>query len=508
MSYNPECDENSREQREPGYEFGDPAAASTRGQNPAEAPPDPGSAAAPAEPRPVGDPFAQAASAADWVAAPAEPWPAGDPFAPAAGGRRVASERRGTVPLALLLVAVLLLTGGVLMHLWSLNLRWETLPEGGVRLFYEQGPETARPGGSPASTPPPAPERPPDDPPDTQADRSSDPMDASGSTQLDIVPVTKAPPQEGRALTVSQIVKKNLDSVVGVLSRYGDIGDVSSGSGIVMTEDGYVLTNNHVVQDADSISVVLNNGETYDVTQVRVDPRTDLAVLKIAAAGLTAAEFGDSDQVEVGDAAVVIGNPMGMELQSTVTDGIISAISRDIVVDDFRMTMLQTNCAINPGNSGGPLINEYGQVVGIISSKIMSDYFSTYMVEGLGFAIPINTVKPIVDELIVRGYVKGRPAIGISGETITKRQGRFRGWPEGVQVISIDQDCDAARQGLRVDDIITHVNGTSVLSVSDINLIKNDLQVGDTITATVYRPSEHQTIEISFALMDSGEMGN
>jgi serine protease Do len=406
----------------------------------------------------------------------------------------------------LLLIAALLLTGGMFMHLRSLNIRLEALPEGGYQLFYDR-PGVVRPDGSPASTPVPVPEPPVNDPPGTSADRGSEPLDASGSTQLDIIPVTKAPPQEGTTLTISQIVKKNLDSVVGVLAQYGSLGDMSSGSGIVMTEDGYILTNNHVVQDASSISVVLNNGETYDVMRVRVDPRTDLAVLKIDAVGLTPAEFGDSDQVEVGDAAVVIGNPMGMELQSTVTDGIISAISRDIVMEDFQMTMLQTNCAINPGNSGGPLINEYGQVVGIISSKIMSDYFSTYMVEGLGFAIPINTVKPIVDELIVRGYVKGRPAIGISGETITRRQGRFLGYPEGVQVILIDEKCDAARQGLLVGDIITHINGTSVLSISDINLLKNDLQVGDTITATVYRPSERRTMEISFALMDSGEMG-
>ncbi|MDR0381267.1 MAG: trypsin-like peptidase domain-containing protein [Oscillospiraceae bacterium] len=483
MSYGPEYDESNRER----YEFdGAEAARESDGASADMDRPAGYAAAPPAEPRPAGNRLAPA---------------------PAAAARNAASKRRGTVPLALFVVAVLLLTGGMLLHLRSLGVRLRAVPEGGFRLFYGQDAEAALPGRAPASTPSPAPLTPADNPPDASTDRGSGPLDASGSTQLDIVPVTKSPPQESTVLTIGQIVKRNLDSVVGVLARYGDLGDMSSGSGIIMTEDGYILTNNHVVQDASSISIVLNSGESYEVVRVRADSRTDLAVLKIDAAGLTAAEFGDSDQVEVGDAAVVIGNPMGMELQSTVTNGIISAISRDIVVDDFRMTMLQTNCAINPGNSGGPLINEYGQVVGIISSKIMSDHFSTYMVEGLGFAIPISTVKPIVDELIVRGYVKGRPAIGISGETITKRQGRYMGWPEGVQVITINQDCDAALQGLRVDDIITHINKTSVLNISDINLIKNDLQVGDTITATVYRPSERRTIEISFKLMDSGEMG-
>ena len=337
------------------------------------------------------------------------------------------------------------------------------------------------------------------------------PMDETGDTALTITgkSVDMLDPAVGEPLTIRQIADKAMPSVVGILAGAEDEYSVSAGSGVIMTSDGYVITNNHVVESRSGqiyadITVVLHNGDKYKAVQVRVDRNSDLAVLKIEAENLIPAEFGNSELLAVGDLAVAIGNPLGMDLQSTVTNGIISAINRDIVVEDIRMTTIQTNCAINPGNSGGPLINEYGQVVGIISSKIMSDYFS--VVEGLGFAIPSNTVEPIVNELIARGYVKGRPAIGITGSTIDERTARAMGVPEGLRVVEINPNCDAYKQGLRVEDIITHLMDEPVTTVSEVNLIKNDYQVGESLTIKVYRPSEDRTFSITFKLEDSGAL--
>jgi serine protease Do len=431
-----------------------------------------------------------------------DPWavrafaePSADPWAVRATPSRPKPKRGWLVGFICLLVAAFFATGALLVTADRQGL-WDFLP-----------------GNPAASAPPttvPTPGRNPDNPPATAGPNISgnNPLDDSGDTALETQDRPGSVPSGGQALTIPQIAKKALPSVVGIVSGgEDDPYGISSGSGIIMSADGYIITNNHVVEGYGTIKVILNNGDTYDVLQVRTDRNTDLAVLKIDAVGLTPAEFGNSDRMEVGDLAVVIGNPLGMELQSTVTNGIISAINRDIVIEDLRMTMLQTNCAINPGNSGGPLINEYGQVIGIISSKIMSDYFSSSVVEGLGFAIPINTAQPIINELITRGFVKGRPAIGITGRTLDERTARYLGVPQGVQVATVDPASDAARQGLQVDDIILFVNGTPVYTLQDINLIKNDLQVGDEMTVTVYRPSEEREVDdITFVLVDSGDM--
>jgi serine protease Do len=214
-----------------------------------------------------------------------------------------------------------------------------------------------------------------------------------------------------------------------------------------------------------------------------------------------AAEFGDSDALHVGDPAVAIGNPLGLELMGTVTDGIISAINRDVVVEERTMTLIQTNAAINAGNSGGPLINQYGQVIGINTLK-MQDYYTS--VEGLGFAIPTNTAKEIIDELIANGYIKGRPAIGITGNTITAAQASYYKVPQGMVVYSVDPRSDAAAKGLQVNDIITKAQGQEVKSSDEINKIKEQYVAGDDFTVTVYR--DGKTLEITFKLMDEAEL--
>ncbi len=307
-------------------------------------------------------------------------------------------------------------------------------------------------------------------------------------------------------LSVKQISKKVRPSVVGVVANVISSSPFSSssgsvGSGIILSEDGYIITNNHVIENSDSVSVILDDGTEYGARIIGVDARTDLAVLKVEAKGLPAATFGDSDSLEQGDLAVAIGNPAGLQLQNTVTSGIISAINRDVIVENQPMTLIQTDASINPGNSGGPLVNAYGQVVGINTIKIGISYY-----EGLGFAIPMNTVKPIVDELISRGYIKGRPSIGISGEILDERTASYFGVPAGLYVDSVDPRSDAYHKGISRGDIIVKAEGQPVTSLGDIQKVRDEHIAGDTITLSVYRSGETRDIKVQ--LMDEAEMNN
>lgn len=319
-------------------------------------------------------------------------------------------------------------------------------------------------------------------------------------------PVPKTTPvarETGGALTIPEIVEKVMPSVVGVVSSVRSLYGTSnySGTGIIMSSDGYIITNNHVIDNAENISITLMDGTTYDAKLIGRDKRSDLAVIKIDAKNLIPAEFGDSDALKVGDLAVAIGNPLGLDLMGTVTDGIISAINRDVVVEERTMTLIQTNAAINSGNSGGPLINKYGQVIGINTLK-MQDYYNN--IEGLGFAIPTNTAKPIIDELIQYGYVRGRPSIGINVKTISESQARYFNVPQGVAVYYVHPDSDAYKQGLQVNDIIVEAQGKEVKTASDINKIKEEYVAGDLFTVKVYRNGKY--LEITFKLMDEAEI--
>lgn len=301
---------------------------------------------------------------------------------------------------------------------------------------------------------------------------------------------------EGEILSVPQIYEKVSPSTVGIQSdsRFGS----GIGTGIIMSEDGYIITNNHVIEDSISLTVALYDGSMYKAQVIGSDASTDLAVIKISPDDdfpLVVAEFGNSDTAIVGDVAITIGNPGGLELQGTLTGGYISAINRDIIVDNRVMTLIQTDAAINPGNSGGPLINQYGQVIGINTIKISADSY-----EGLGFAIPITDAKPIIDELIAYGYVPGRPSIGITGYNISKEQAEYENIPQGLLVSSVDTRCDAYTKGLKVNDIIIGVNGIETVSVSEINAVKEEYRAGDSILLAVYRSGLYLEIEIE--LMD------
>ena len=266
----------------------------------------------------------------------------------------------------------------------------------------------------------------------------------------------------------------------------------SSGSGIIISSDGYIVTNNHVVEGASSLKVTLNTMEEYDAKLVGTDPQTDLAVIKIEATGLTSAVLGNSSDVEVGELAIAIGNPLGQELAGTVTTGIISATNRQVTVDDVEYTLLQTDAAINEGNSGGALVNAYGEVIGINSVKMASTG-----VEGLGFAIPSDIAKPVISDLIEYGYVTGRPVIGITGRNITEEMSQYYDLPVGVYIQAITEFSAAEKAGLRPGDVIIQCDGQTVETVDELNEIRDQHQVGDTLTLTIVRNGQRMEVSVT-----------
>ena len=311
--------------------------------------------------------------------------------------------------------------------------------------------------------------------------------------------VLKIVESSGDDLPLQDIYKKMIPSVVSITAM-GDKG-TSTGTGIIMSSDGYIITNYHVVSNARQVSVLLSGGEEYVASKVGGDETSDLMVLKIEAEGLTPAEFGDSDDAQVGDTVVAIGDPLGIELRGTMTDGIICGISRNIDVGDRTMNLMQTNAALNSGNSGGPLVNMQGQVIGINTMKIASSYTA---VEGIGFAIPIISAKPIVDELVEKGYVTGRPAFGFSVETLELQVMLFYDLPGRLCIRSVEEHSDAYQKGIREGDIITAIEGTPVSSADDFNRIKNEYVAGDELTLIIFRNGS--TYEVPVKLMDRAEL--
>ena len=308
---------------------------------------------------------------------------------------------------------------------------------------------------------------------------------------------------EEDALSLQDIYSTVIDSVVSISSMTSS--GTSSGTGIIMSPDGYVITNHHVITGALVISVLTNDNQEYEAALVGSDEMSDLAVLKIDARGLQAAEFGDSSKLRVGDSVVAIGDPLGVQLRGTMTNGIISAINRDLTVGDRTMTLIQTNAALNNGNSGGPLINCYGQVIGINTVKMSSYYTATASVEGLGFAIPISVAKPIIDELIENGYVAGRPAIGISGDSLPSYYRTYYRLPDGVYVTSVNEGSDAKAKGIREGDIVTAINGEKICSIDELNTVKNQYAAGDEVTLTVYRSGTYYEVTVTLVDQATGK---
>lgn len=318
--------------------------------------------------------------------------------------------------------------------------------------------------------------------------------------------------------TAVYAANKILPSIVGIevtynvtqsnmFSMFGYGGETTSeakasGSGIIISSDGYILTNNHVVNskaestfysisDATSVKVTLSTGDkkTYDAKIIGKDSQTDLAVLKIDAKGLVAAEFADSDKVKIGEFTMAVGNPLA--LGTTITCGVVSAINREVDDGDGnKFTCIQTDAAINSGNSGGALVNSKGQVIGVNTLKVASSG-----VEGIGFAIPINSTVKVIDELKTYSKVR-RPYIGIGGRDLTEEIAKAHNLVEGVYVSSVEQFSSAEKAGIKIGDVITGVDGTTVRTMDELNEIKNKHSIGDKVKLTIYRDGKNQEVEL------------
>lgn len=302
------------------------------------------------------------------------------------------------------------------------------------------------------------------------------------------------------AYSVADVANSVADSVVEITTesvstnRYmGQYISEGAGSGVIVTTDGYIVTNHHVISGARTISVTLKNGKSYTAEVVGDDSKTDLAVLKIEASGLTPAVFGNSDNLIVGQIAVAIGNPLG-QLGGTVTSGIVSALDREVEIDGEIMNLLQTSAAINPGNSGGGLFDDKGNLIGIVNAKS-----SGSDIEGLGFAIPINTVKTVIADLMQYGYVKGRVSLGVSVVNISNAQ---TAWMYGVDetglyISKVEQGLDAASAGLKSGDKIVSFNGTEINTDSDLASAVKNCSVGDKVTMVIRRNDMDYEVEIT-----------
>ena len=286
------------------------------------------------------------------------------------------------------------------------------------------------------------------------------------------------------AISWQDVYEKVLPSVVSITCHDGLT--TSSGTGVIMDAGGYIITNAHVVEDAVSIRVLLTDGRELTARCVGADMLSDLAVLRVTASGLVPAVFGDSDKLRVGDEVVAIGDPLGVELRGTMTNGIISGINRDIKSGNRTLTLMQTTAALNTGNSGGPLVNCYGQVVGINTMKI-GDYASEGGVEGLGFAIPITSVQTILEQLASKGYVAGRPDLGLKGQEISTFYQFYYRMPAGILITGVAEGASAAQQGLRRGDILLTLDGVAVTNPDILQEITYASTVGQELQATIYR---------------------
>ena len=308
---------------------------------------------------------------------------------------------------------------------------------------------------------------------------------------------TRMEPNEVYASSVNSVVSINTTSTSGTNIFGQTVETASSGSGFIITADGYIVTNYHVVRDANTVKVTLYNGETYDASVIGGDSDYDVAVIKIEASALSPVTLGNSADVNVGDPVLAIGNPLG-ELTFSMSQGIVSCCDRAINVDGTPFNMIQVDASINPGNSGGPLVNLYGEVVGIVSAKYSS--YSSTTVEGLGFAIPISDVQAIITDIIENGQVTGKAYLAIKAGTMTEQMAAQYDIDitEGVFVYSAESGGAGERAGLRLGDVITKLGDTEITSMTDLTMAKKGYRAGDTATLTVYRGGEYITLEVTF----------
>ena len=302
-------------------------------------------------------------------------------------------------------------------------------------------------------------------------------------------------PEEG-GISLQQIYEKNISSVVSVRTQAP--GGSATGTGVILSKDGYIVTNSHVIENARKLSVLLTDDRVFTANLVGEDPISDLAVLYIDAPDLTPAEFGDSSALRVGDTVAAIGDPLGIDLRGTMTDGIVSAINRNVTISGRNLTLIQTNAALNSGNSGGPLINCYGQVIGINTMKI-GTFSDQAGVEGLGFAIPSTTVKEIVDQIISQGYVSGRPTLGLQGESLSAFYQHYYRLPPGLFLTDVVSGSPADKAGITAGDILMSIDGQQILSPEDLLTVLYGYNVGDSVEILIYSSGKQYMLELKLA---------
>ena len=394
------------------------------------------------------------------------------------GNTEPPKERNGVMALMLIIIIFLF---GIVTVLGILN----------IRLFQElklkrQEAELSISFSSEATQPP---ETEPEDPAITVQEDAPD----FSSMQLQQSPKGRENiPVEG-GLSLQEIYTQNIPSVVSIsCSGYGS---ASTGTGVILTDDGYIVTNSHVVDGAGSIEVLLTDNRILPAELVGSDEISDLAVLLVQAKDLTPAKFGDSTQLRIGDTVAAIGDPLGVEYRGTYTDGIVSAINRDVDMDGRTMTLIQTNAALNSGNSGGPLINCYGQVIGINTMKIGA-FTDSAGVEGIGFAIPSATVKDIVDQLVTQGYVSGRPTLGLEGEALSSFYQHYYRLPAGLFITYVAPGSDAEAKGIENGDMLLSVDGQRITTMEDLKSLLYDREVGQTVEVIIYRSGDRYQVSL------------
>ena len=299
---------------------------------------------------------------------------------------------------------------------------------------------------------------------------------------------------EGGGMSLQDIYTLNIPSVVSITCQGSR--SASSGTGVVLSVDGYIVTNAHVVENAHTYTVQLTDDRTFSARLVGCDDISDLAVLHIDCTDLTPAQFGDSSTLRVGDTVVAIGDPLGAAFRGTYTNGIVSAINRDVDMNGRTMTLIQTNAALNSGNSGGPLINCYGQVIGINTMKIGA-FTDTAGVEGLGFAIPSTQVKEIVDQIIAQGYVSGRPTLGITGEALSTFYQHYYRMPAGLYITEVDPGSDAASKGIQEGDMLLYLDDTRIVSADDLKTAIYEYEVGEVVEVIIYSRGQQYRMELT-----------
>lgn len=305
-----------------------------------------------------------------------------------------------------------------------------------------------------------------------------------------------------KQLTAAEVYAQNVNSTVGVTTSITSTNfwgyqttAAASGSGFIISEDGYIVTNYHVIEGAESVKVTTYSGESYDATVVGYDESNDVAVLKIDATGLSPVVIGDSDNMNVGDSVVAIGNPLG-ELTFSLTSGSVSALNREITLSsNVTMDLIQTDCAINSGNSGGALFNMYGEVIGITNAKYSSSSSSEASIDNIGFAIPMNRVYGIVKSIIENGYI-AKPYIGVSAADVSTETQSY-GLPKGAAIKSVTEDSPAAKAGLQVNDIVTKVGDKEITCANDLVDVVSEASSGDVLKMTVYRSGSTVEIDVT-----------